>query len=984
MKKRLLAFLLAAGMVVGQALPAYAANGNGVQQGELVQTESEAQLLNADETISETRYMYLQDYPTVWYYLKGINWWNEDVTITVADESVCQYMAISSEYNMKCAQFKALKTGKTTIHISWEEDGKKYQKTFEVIVKNNMPSDGVRITDAAILDTVLKESRPDDENKSLSDDGYISEDELQMIDSLYASNVEKLDDLKYFSNLKTLRLSGTFSDVSGLGNLHKLENLTICSSGQKIDVSCLSQLSALKNLSFSRCENLNDVSGIYNLASQLDSIDFSYTKVPTDQRAEFLKGKLQHMTVGDKIFLGKYAFSNISFQQESELVKLDTGLNSMTAQRAGSGSVILNLDGVTYEMPIKIQGVSEEDSQIGEEVDYTVKAVLDITQNDKSLILTSTGDLWQTAPEVKKEKSNVKKYVGDWVYSGSDRIKKQFVLSMNNVLSSDGADLAYDVKDFSGHYALTNQDVLLDIYNTDEKTIDNVADWVERNGNNTYVLKKDGTVWGRKEVAKDTATNSFEQIASNVKKISRYGYLTNDYKAYYYEGSEMSSPYDGWDADKDEYYYDADGNCIAGSTLQCNLGKIKVKAVYNDSYGAIVYYLTEDGELYRWEKERYSSSQQPISVTKISSDVTEIVSDWRTNDCYGFNVLVTKTDGKYYTYDESSKVLESRTWMDNLNLDTLEWYLLRNDVPVLDHIMHIEKADTFVSGYYLSNGEDAIIRTDGTIWELQDGIPVKIGRLDSDTPSTDDNRHPDGLSDIGENGNWYYYKDGKIATDVTTVAENASGWWYVKNGQVDFNYTGLAQNESGWWRIVNGAVDFNCTSVVNSEYGWWYVRNGQIIFDYTGLAPNENGWWRIVNGAVDFNCTSVVNSEYGWWFVRNGQIDFAYTGLASNENGWWRIVNGTVDFNCTSVVNSEYGWWYVKNGQIDFTYTGVASNEYGWWRIENGALNFGFTGLAQNEYGWWYIRNGQLDFSYSGYVNWYGVAYRVQSGQVIF
>ena len=45
---------------------------------------------------------------------------------------------------------------------------------------------------------------------------------------------------------------------------------------------------------------------------------------------------------------------------------------------------------------------------------------------------------------------------------------------------------------------------------------------------------------------------------------------------------------------------------------------------------------------------------------------------------------------------------------------------------------------------------------------------------------------------------------------------------------------------------------------------------------------------------------------------------------------------------------------------------------------------FCFTGLAQNEYGWWYIRSGMLDFSYTGYVNWYGTAYRVQNGQVIF
>ena len=69
-----------------------------------------------------------------------------------------------------------------------------------------------------------------------------------------------------------------------------------------------------------------------------------------------------------------------------------------------------------------------------------------------------------------------------------------------------------------------------------------------------------------------------------------------------------------------------------------------------------------------------------------------------------------------------------------------------------------------------------------------------------------------GLSDTkSSDGNWYYYKDGKIATNVTTVAKNKNGWFYVKNGKVDFSYTGVAKNSNGWWRIEKGRVNFKVT-----------------------------------------------------------------------------------------------------------------------------------------------------------------------------
>ena len=222
--------------------------------------------------------------------------------------------------------------------------------------------------------------------------------------------------------------------------------------------------------------------------------------------------------------------------------------------------------------------------------------------------------------------------------------------------------------------------------------------------------------------------------------------------------------------------------------------------------------------------------------------------------------------------------------------------------------------------------------------------------------------HADGLAnEKASDGNWYYYVNGKVATNVTTVAKNVNGWYYVKNGKVDFSANTVAKNENGWWKITNGKVDFS----------------------YTGIAKNENGWWRIVNGKVDFNCNSVEKNENGWWYLRGGKVDFSYTGVAKNANGWWRIINGKVDFNCNSVEKNHNGWWYIRGGKVDFSYTGVAKNANGWWRIENGKVNFNFTGIASNQNGSWYLQNGKVNFNYNGKVKYNNKTYTIRGGKVV-
>ena len=271
--------------------------------------------------------------------------------------------------------------------------------------------------------------------------------------------------------------------------------------------------------------------------------------------------------------------------------------------------------------------------------------------------------------------------------------------------------------------------------------------------------------------------------------------------------------------------------------------------------------------------------------------------------------------------------------------------------------------------------------------------------------------HPDGLADSkAADGNWYYYKDNKIATDVTTVAKNVNGWYYVRDGKVDFKYNGFASNEHGDWYVVDGTVKFNVNDVIKdttgalgkgnwyyvvdskvtytntvakNANGWWKITNGKVDFNYTGIAKNQNGWWRIVDGKVDFNCNSVEKNENGWWYIRGGKVDFSYTGIAKNANGWWRIVDGKVDFNCNSVEKNKNGWWYLRGGKVDFSYTGVAKNANGWWRIENGKVNFNFNGIALNENGWWYLRDGKVDFSYNGYTRYNGINYHIVNGKIV-
>lgn len=247
-----------------------------------------------------------------------------------------------------------------------------------------------------------------------------------------------------------------------------------------------------------------------------------------------------------------------------------------------------------------------------------------------------------------------------------------------------------------------------------------------------------------------------------------------------------------------------------------------------------------------------------------------------------------------------------------------------------NHLTGVTKYRKWIARYnnslsedYYKNGYDAWQYTsDASVNGINERVDMNRWYADFETDSGY-------LADsAASDGNWYYYKNGQIATDVTTVAKNKNGWWYVKNGKVDFSYVGFAENSNGWWYLEGGKVQFDrddvIRGVVEGEDAWWHVVGGKVTFDET-VAKNSNGWWYIRDGKVDFDADTIAQNANGWWKITGGKVDFDYTGVAQNQNGWWRVENGKVNFDFNGIASNQNGTWYIQGGKVQFDYTGEAN-----------------------------------------------------------
>ena len=208
-------------------------------------------------------------------------------------------------------------------------------------------------------------------------------------------------------------------------------------------------------------------------------------------------------------------------------------------------------------------------------------------------------------------------------------------------------------------------------------------------------------------------------------------------------------------------------------------------------------------------------------------------------------------------------------------------------------------------------------------------------------------KYSDGLNEI--EGELYYFKNNRIDTSYTGLAQYGNEWYYIENGKVNWNYTGLAQHGIEWFYIENGKLNWNHSGIVEYNNQWFYVERGRLNWNYTGLGQSGNDWYYIVGGRVNWGYTGLVQKGNEWFYVKGGKLDWSYTGLVQKGNEWFFVRNGRLDWGYTGLAcNGEY-YFYVKNGRLDWSYSGYAQidgqGEY--YEVRNGRLVGGTLTLAK-------------------------------------
>lgn len=667
----------------------------------------------------------------------------------------------------------------------------------------NILYDEAVISDENLKALLLEESYYDPETGtwiSFGEDGYISVSEMETLTSLSIRTDDHVTDvsgLKQAVNLQTLswNCSDDITDISSLSELSSLDKLTILSvHGNGItDISAVSDLKKLENVFLSQTAisdvsplaalpnlthfNLTDCPNLTTIEPLIDKIEPSMwggwpsltimygTPISDQEKLEILRQVYfsAPVAVGDyydhsKNYMDLFIddFTNIGFdikEEDSDCLEIVEN-GDIYARKSGTVTLILSLRDAVLEVPLTIYGTSEGDSALGASVDYTVEHINTMENmdtysgtNGTSAVLKSNGELWKIYPKVGLIRENVESYISGWFYSGTDVAYAEYILDKDHVLWNDEIRLADHVEKFDAHYALNTDHVLIDIYNTDSVQMEGVVDWVqtfplgeENYDSMTYVLKQDGSLWFREEVAKDLPANQFQKVADGVAELFSDYYLTDDGKYYNYDGTENSYIPEA----QFHQYLDEEGNlCVDGQIM----GKFNVKEfLVCDS--SRIGFLTDEGDVYYWKETRYQDESwnwvSSWDGGAVMSGVEEIVR------C-GYDFAICKmANGQYaemdldngeitsdidsYAVDSilisgSGSVGDSVYLNVTVNTKDQTKKILRNDIELLDQI-------TDIWTYEMPSEDETtqcivyMLRTDGTVWELNnERIPVKIGDL---------------------------------------------------------------------------------------------------------------------------------------------------------------------------------------------------------------------------------------------------------------
>ena len=225
-------------------------------------------------------------------------------------------------------------------------------------------------------------------------------------------------------------------------------------------------------------------------------------------------------------------------------------------------------------------------------------------------------------------------------------------------------------------------------------------------------------------------------------------------------------------------------------------------------------------------------------------------------------------------------------------------------------------------------------------------------------------KYSDGLNEI--EGELYYFKNNRIDTSYTGLAQYGNEWYYIENGKVNWNYTGLAQRGIEWFYIEKGKLNWDHSGIVEYNNQWFYVERGRLNWNYTGLGQSDNDWYYIVGGRVNWGYTGLVQRGIEWFYIENGKLNWNHSGIVEYNNQWFYVERGRLDWNYTGLGQSGNDWYYIVRGRVNWDYTGLVQRGIEWFYIEKGKLNWNYSGIVEYNNQWFYVEKGRLDWNYTG------------------
>lgn len=577
--------------------------------------------------------------------------------------------------------------------------------------------------------------------------------------NISGTKVTDITSLATLKNLERLDISKTdITNISAIGSLKDLKWLNMNDS-KVTDISALESATALRyflakntgisditplcmaeylhNVFLDNCSNISTITPLYELEN-LKYLSVAGTKVSDDERLEitkkylernqYAKAQYEYVPTIDGLISSDDSFSVKAVGGDTNIVEISNmhgGRRQILFNEGGKVELALTLNEKEKKADITVnakdagQETGEDNDQNIKDSELWIQDQYDGYDQLSSTILAGNGELWKTYPEAKKVKSNVKKYVAKWVYSGTDKVTSDYILDKNNVLYSGTDTIAENVKDVQGHYALTYDNKLINLYNDGNDVTDNVVDWRERLYGDIVILKSDGSVWFRADVEKYAPLNEFEHVADNVNQITDYGYVTNngEYNKIYTNndgGLEIETEYSNVKTYNDQgYYYGTDGNTYLSYSNPINIGKIDIKKwVYRsrtDSYVVLDKY----NKLY--------SIKRNAEVTLLSDNIVDIKYDGLYSSVA---YAVVSKDNIYYSLENDGLVESDEAILQKYRAYKIvvaqgsgatSGMLKKNNIDLLSNVKY----------FWSTKSDDFALRTDGTVWKVT-GVPEKI------------------------------------------------------------------------------------------------------------------------------------------------------------------------------------------------------------------------------------------------------------------